>query len=67
MVTGICVCPVGTAVAKKVVWPLKDSKPPTAEKTVEVTPEAQVKVDPEIPQLPLDDFKVKPEPDAVAV
>lgn len=32
-----------------------------------VTPEAQVKVEDTIPQLPLEDFKVNPEPDAVAV
>lgn len=31
-------------------------------KTVAVTPEAQVKVELEIPQLPLEDVKVKPEP-----
>jgi hypothetical protein len=35
--------------------------------TVAVTPEAQVNVDPEIPQFPFDDFSVKPDPEAVAV
>jgi hypothetical protein len=36
-------------------------------KTVAVTPEAQVNFELEMPQEPLDDFKVKPEPEAVAV
>jgi hypothetical protein len=36
------------------------------EKTVAVTPEAQVKVEPEMPQLPFEDFKVKPEPGKVS-
>lgn len=31
-------------------------------KTVAVVPEAQVKVELTIPQVPLDDVKVKPEP-----
>jgi len=35
--------------------------------TVAVTPLAQVKTPPEIPQLPLEDLRVKPLPDGVAV
>ena len=36
-------------------------------KTVAVTPEAHVNFELEMPQEPLEDFKVKPEAEAVAV
>jgi len=49
------------------VAPLYASNPPTAVKTVAVLPDAQLKVELATPQAPLEDFKVKPEPEAVAV
>lgn len=36
-------------------------------KTVAVTPDAQLKAPLTIPQLPFDDFNMKPDPEAVAV
>lgn len=61
------VVPVGVESAEKDALPLAARLLPLAVKTVAVTLEPQVKAPPEIPQLPLDDLRVKPLPEAVAV
>lgn len=59
--------PLAVESAENAVLPLATRLLPLAVKTVAVTPEPQVKTPPDRPQVPLDDFKVKPLPEAVAV
>lgn len=59
--------PVGVESVEKAVEPLAMSVLPLAVKTVLETPEPHVKTPDTTPQLPLDDVRVKPLPDAVAV
>lgn len=59
--------PEGVESDEKDVLPLATRLLPLAVKTVAVTPEAQVKRPLDKPQVPLDDLRVKPLPDAVAV
>ena len=47
--------------------PPYDRYPLLAVKTVAVTPDAQVNIELEIPQGPLEDFNVKPEPVSTSV
>ena len=62
-----CVLPDGVESVEKAVDPLYSRVLSSPVKTALVTPEPQVKTPETTPQLPLDDLRLKPSPEAVAV